>query len=463
MESAGVQRVAHERQTPALSIRSVSDIVGLTRSPVWTEYACQSAAAFTRAFLKSEPFAPRSKEAPATALPIESHLRDSALGPIPELAELERIEQIERRHERQYGSQLINISHWNPSVEFKERFRKALKIPRLGEVIDYEYSYYLDARHEVLERLGYDGSDLECLFTPSGTISVVCAVNWLKLKGISQITILAPFYFTMLHICHQFGLKTTSSFLRRRDGEYSLPQEVLDPQAAPAIWITNPAYSTSVHLDKREVARLRRYIGDGGTVVLDENLAVAADAIGPKVGDHRNVLSICSPHKSVSINSLKFSALVFSRAESDSFEQWSDVFSGGLPASSTAAIRHFLSPNFAKYEREFLKQANRVFSRLTKLARNHHGADFDRNVRGNFISCYYPDIPFERGQDDGFMNRITRSSGATFIPSSRNHTDPQWGFGFRINLAREDEAFYRVSKWLFRALEAYIQQSSDPR
>lgn len=379
---------------------------------------------------------------------------------IPELAELERIERIEQRHERQFGSQLINLSHWNPSADFKNRTEHILKIPRLGEVIDYAYSYYLDERHGVLERLGYDSRDAECLFTPSGTISVVCAVNWLKLKGVTKVIILAPFYFTMVHICHQFGLTATSTFLHRRDGDYFIPPEVLDPQASPAIWITNPAYSTSVHMDHKEIVRLRRYLTAGGTIVLDESLAVSADALGPKLGTHPNLLCVHSPHKSVSINSFKFSALVFSHAESDSFEQWSDVFSGGLPVSSVAAIRHFLSPNFADYEGEFLRQTERVLKKLTKLAKEHQGADLDKRVRGNFVTIYYPDIPFARGREDRFMNRITRASGATFIPSSRNHTDPRWGFGFRVNLAREDDAFYRVCARLFRALETHIHESS---
>jgi hypothetical protein len=38
-----------------LAIRGISDIVGLKRSEAWTKYACASAAAFTRAFLRTRP------------------------------------------------------------------------------------------------------------------------------------------------------------------------------------------------------------------------------------------------------------------------------------------------------------------------------------------------------------------------------------------------------------------------
>jgi nucleoside phosphorylase len=54
MESAGVYRAARER-CPMLAIRGISDIVGLKRADAWTKYACASAAAFTRAFLRTRP------------------------------------------------------------------------------------------------------------------------------------------------------------------------------------------------------------------------------------------------------------------------------------------------------------------------------------------------------------------------------------------------------------------------
>jgi nucleoside phosphorylase len=54
MESGGVYRAARER-CPMLAIRGISDIVGLKRADAWTKYACASAAAFTRAFLRTRP------------------------------------------------------------------------------------------------------------------------------------------------------------------------------------------------------------------------------------------------------------------------------------------------------------------------------------------------------------------------------------------------------------------------
>lgn len=58
MELAGVYRAAWRDHKPVLAIRGLSDIVGFKRSPDWTNYACNSAAAFTEALLRSRPITP---------------------------------------------------------------------------------------------------------------------------------------------------------------------------------------------------------------------------------------------------------------------------------------------------------------------------------------------------------------------------------------------------------------------
>lgn len=53
MELGGVYEAAQEAQVPVLSIRGISDVVGFRRSTAWTEFACQTAAAFARALVGS--------------------------------------------------------------------------------------------------------------------------------------------------------------------------------------------------------------------------------------------------------------------------------------------------------------------------------------------------------------------------------------------------------------------------
>lgn len=58
MESAGIYKATHERGVPFLAIRGLSDVVGFDRDPDWTAYACETAAALTRAFLRARPIPP---------------------------------------------------------------------------------------------------------------------------------------------------------------------------------------------------------------------------------------------------------------------------------------------------------------------------------------------------------------------------------------------------------------------
>jgi nucleoside phosphorylase len=67
MESAGVHRATRDN-TPMLSIRGLSDIVGFRRQDAWTKYACASAAVFTRAYLRTRPVPVRESPKPPAGL-----------------------------------------------------------------------------------------------------------------------------------------------------------------------------------------------------------------------------------------------------------------------------------------------------------------------------------------------------------------------------------------------------------
>jgi CheY-like chemotaxis protein/two-component sensor histidine kinase len=54
MESAGTYRAARDR-CPMLAVRGISDVVGLVRDEAWVRYACATAAAFAKAFLRTRP------------------------------------------------------------------------------------------------------------------------------------------------------------------------------------------------------------------------------------------------------------------------------------------------------------------------------------------------------------------------------------------------------------------------
>ncbi|TMC21177.1 MAG: TIR domain-containing protein [Chloroflexi bacterium] len=66
MEAAGALQAAQQmgKQYPVMAIRGISDIIGLKRDERWTSYACQSAGAFTCAFINAGIIEPRDSSAP---------------------------------------------------------------------------------------------------------------------------------------------------------------------------------------------------------------------------------------------------------------------------------------------------------------------------------------------------------------------------------------------------------------
>jgi nucleoside phosphorylase len=56
MELGGVYRAAWKRKqmVPVLSVRGISDVVGFRREGEWTDYACETAASFARALIRSD-------------------------------------------------------------------------------------------------------------------------------------------------------------------------------------------------------------------------------------------------------------------------------------------------------------------------------------------------------------------------------------------------------------------------
>jgi hypothetical protein len=91
MESGGVYRAARDR-CPMLAIRGISDIVGLKRADAWTKYACASAAAFTRGFLRTRPIelasaasgAVETSRAASHAVPLQARYRQADSSPTQE-------------------------------------------------------------------------------------------------------------------------------------------------------------------------------------------------------------------------------------------------------------------------------------------------------------------------------------------------------------------------------------------
>jgi hypothetical protein len=218
-----------------------------------------------------------------------------------------------------------------------------------------------------------------------------------------------------------------------------------------ALWVTNPIFSTGVYLDAKDASFLSSLLHRGAHILADECLAMNGKELGRTIGQDRRFLGIYSPHKSISINAIKFASIVFSKAHERFFEQWSDVIVGGLGSSSVSAIRHFLGPNFSICHNAVDRYISGVSRAVAELARNiGPGVELDPTAIGHFRSCYIPGIKATNADSPVFLRRLIFETGSLALFGTRSHFDPRIGFSFRLNLARGGPEFMGAVARLLR-------------
>ncbi|WP_404306988.1 phosphorylase family protein [Neorhodopirellula lusitana] len=144
MEAGGVYQVSTEG-TPLLSVRGISDIVGFKRDGAWTQFACNTAAAF---FVSLVTMVPRSVFGDSLATPDVSPTVDP---PIPPEETLQLVD-LQREMQR--------VSDWLLQYELDE-----------AERIDFAIEddlFELDEKQSVSLLLGPPGSGKTCLLAKIG-------------------------------------------------------------------------------------------------------------------------------------------------------------------------------------------------------------------------------------------------------------------------------------------------------
>ena len=378
---------------------------------------------------------------------------DSETWRIDELDRLEAIEEVTRRYQERTGAKPVNVSHWNTSSEFKRRMLPLLNMPHDVEPIDYLYSYYVEGLSEIVTTLGFDHDRHSCLLTTASTSSIVAVVHWLRSLPIERLIVFGPCYFTVVHACRAFGVTVEMRYMRRVQNTYRL-QPLPAPSEGVAVLVTNPTYATGQYLDKEDVSSLAAYARAGGVVVLDEALAVPWLSSGRHLGTEHPFAAIYSPHKSVSVNAFKFSAILVQRNDEDFFDQWADVLTGSLPASSIAAVNHYLSPDFDEYAQAFLTETSATLQWLRENEELYGVPTFDRDAVGNYVTFFFPSLAADLGYETDFLWEIAQRTGAVFIPAIRSYFDPALGLGLRVNLALDSPLFRGALRRLFAALRS---------
>jgi hypothetical protein len=377
---------------------------------------------------------------------------------VDELGSLELIEELESTYLRVHGCPTINVSSWDPSAEFKAELEGTLDIPVRWPSVDYVFSYDIERSGEILNALGFSPDAVGWLITPSGSVSIVCVVNWLAAMGFGELTVLFPAYFSLRHICRRCGVAIRQRFMVRKRDTFRLP-ELNEQNFGPpgVLWITNPTYATGVHWGERETAELYRLLDRGWYIVADECLAIAGNELGTHFGGHPNFIGIYAPHKSVCVNAVKFSLLTFHAEYQRFYDHWADVLYGCLGSSAVAAIDHYLSINFSEYSNRFIGKTNHARAFVAGLCQSLSGVELDSTSIGQFGTCYFPSLSSSLGNNLDFLRSTINSTGGSFIPGNRNHFDDALGFNFRINFAQDSPLFRST---LTRLIEQLSKQAT---
>lgn len=252
---------------------------------------------------------------------------------------------------------------------------------------------------------------------------------------------MCPSYFSLTHACRRFGLTLNRAYLKRSNGGFTLPPANSSIWREPSVlWLTNPVYGAGVYLSKADVLFISGLLKSGWTVVADECLALPGQELIRMLGEHKNFVSIYSPHKSVCINGIKFSVVLFSRKHLAFMERWADVWYGGLGCSSSLAIIHFLSANFDSYQSIFLRSIARQRKIVDQLCTKSY-VETDAKAKGHFVSCYFPTLSSRLGNSRMFLEKLVNSTGGSVISGNRSRFGREFGFSFRVNLARGGARF----------------------
>lgn len=379
---------------------------------------------------------------------------------IKEWDSINKIEILEDRYFKKSGIKPNNISHWDSSKNFQDELRKIYNIEESqlekNNIFDYTFSYDLMPAkiNKIIKKIGYDNCDmLKCLVTPTGTVSISCALNWLKEKySIKKIGVLCPAYFTVFHSCKNIGLSFEKIYMQKsEDGIYSIPKtqvtNLVKHGKIEALFLTDPVYSTSLYITDEDISYISIMMDLGIKVICDCCSSINHSKIINTLSKKDGFISIHEPHKLLTINSQKFSTICFDEKEIEFFESWADVIYGGLCQSNFIAINHYLSNNYEECLNYVLKIAKNNYIKIKTLLEKYENILIDPYNESLYISCYFLKIPSNVSNKSDFIRNFIRTTNCSFIPGIRNQFNPNLCFCFRINLTRcDDETINSIDK-----------------
>lgn len=368
---------------------------------------------------------------------------------------LASIRKIEAEFRNRNGFDLENVSYWNPKDFYaRELSSFSSSLADVSELTDYVYTSNIQHHADFIRRI--EGQpNRSCIFTGSGTASSANVAAYLKNAGYKHIAIIQPSYFAFAELCHFAGIQVTYFDICREGGQYRLPDiRDLLSKGVDSLFLTNPVYGTGVYLDAIASNWLQEAMEHGLAAVIDESLAIHGQHLVERMGNCENALGIYVPHKALCLNNFRFSAVTFPARHATYFEQWTDIFDGGLSYSSAQSIDHFCSEDFSSVKCQVDNILERQAALFSRIVDAFPMIEKDDGALGHLRQVYAPGVAYEKQLDTRFLETVFFEAAASFIPAARFGYAKSGSFSFRVNLFRLDEATAGALHRLLRALSS---------
>ena len=372
------------------------------------------------------------------------------------LEDIEKIREFEN-NVRNLGQEVFDISHWDSGSEYNKTLLSKLEMDSIFEPFNYIYSYEIkkDIHLRVQNQLIGGTSKENCsIFFSNSTITIVNICNFLQKNNITNICILQPSYFTVEPCLKSFGLNVKNVSLIYQDRNYKIPvQKILDG-GYDAVWITSPIFCTSTYYESQEIVKIQNLLNKGFYVICDESLSIKEYNIRQHLSNTGRFLSFYSPHKVISTNTIKFSCLICNEKYENFFNQWIDLFSGGLSNSSKIAIKHFLTSNYYECLNFHINYTNDIKTKILKLLSINNYLDkisFSHTI-GQYMTIFCVSIPYAESIKQDFIKNLIYTTKVSLLPGYLEGFFEEFGFCFRINLTLDESiliaSFNRVLTYL---------------
>ena len=356
---------------------------------------------------------------------------------------LEDIKNIRKLEQQVYNETQIptyDISHWNAGTQYKELLLSNFEIDCNLDFSNYHYSYEYEEKVQqavACKLLNIPDCQYNCVFIHSATAAICCISDYLNKHGYKKVCVIDPSYFSIYSCLLSFGLNVQKeSLILDGDGHCVLPYQTILQKGYDAVWITSPIFSTGIYYEESQVLLMEKLVQNNILLIIDESAAAPHQTLTDRLPTSNNIIAFFSPHKYLSINSIKFAAILCSGTVKAYLEDWIDVFIGSLPISACAAIQHYLSPNFSMcaslHNKHIMKNKQLVDELCCSFPNNYY-----RGIGSTYITIQNSRLPYQDCLDSYFMYNMMQHTHTSFIPGYINGFSQTWGLCYRINLTHD--------------------------